>query len=183
MRILKFLAFGAVLSLLSGQIHSMEQSAQHSLIHDIKTVPFDSDRDISDIYRICESNWEHIYIGKPYDPKIVDYLMAQGNESKQTHVLRYQDSTIGFINCYINKEKGSFYLDTGAIASEYQKNGLGKYFFPKVIELAQNMKLKKVTIDVKKDNEIMLALCKSHGFIITDDKVLRGQAYELERIL
>ncbi len=169
------------LSLLAiGTCIAMEPEAQFQECH---VMDFDFTRDMPDIYPIWQHDWDKLFMGKPYDPKIVEQWMSpkadESEEIKKTKVLRLLEKTIGFANYYKRHTSNDVYMDTGAVAKEYQHHGLGKHFMPAIIQDAKAMGVKEVLVDVSKDNAPMLALCARYGFVIFGS-TLRDKAHALK---
>lgn len=148
---------------------------------------FDWDRDMADIYPIWQKEWDKLYIGRPYDVRIVDYLMAPGKkpevEIKKTKVVRHQNRTIAFVNYYKRHEQNDIYIDTLAVAPEFQRKGIATHYLPDIILEALDMGVKEIIANSLKTNTPMHAVWKRLGFQIYNDTDYNGRAYSFKKIL
>lgn len=183
MKLLTFLSIFTLFSLTTpGLALGMESTKPVIPFEEYQVLDFNPERDMPEIYPMFQADWDHLYVGKPYDPSIVDAIMqVVPDSSKSTKVLRYLEKTIAFINYYKNPKQ--LYLDTGALARPYQRLGILTHFMPALLKEAQAMDADHLNIYVEKTNEGMLKVCNRFGFEIVNDQMFKGKAYELKKFL
>jgi len=83
---------------------------------------------------------------------------------------------IGLTTCFVNfstfKVKPYLYIHDIVVSDEFRGKGIGKALMQKLIEISEERKYCKVTLEVREDNVTAQALYKSLGFDECEPKML-----------
>lgn len=75
----------------------------------------------------------------------------------------FDEKVIGYVG--IKKILDEGHIMNIAVHPEYQGLSMGKYLMKEIIEKAKDNNIKKITLEVDKDNEVAQNLYKKFGFI------------------
>jgi len=83
---------------------------------------------------------------------------------------------IGLATCFVNfstfKVKPYLYIHDIVVLSEFRGKGIGKALMQKLIEISEERKYCKITLEVREDNVVAQQLYKSLGFEECEPKML-----------
>lgn len=186
MKFNQFLTYSAfvIAALTISGLTAMERHTDNALIKELEILPFDEKRDMEDITTIMKDEWEKLYVGKPFDLKIVNALMAptstEGEFAKMLMVARHNQKVIGYVTYYMfkNRDPKEGHLESGALRTDYRGKGIAKEFFPKILQELKEMGAEILTIFVKKDNIAAKSLYEKFGFGNPEDAI-RGTCFKL----
>jgi len=83
---------------------------------------------------------------------------------------------VGLATCFVNfstfKVKPYLYIHDIVVLNEYREKGIGKALMQKLIEISEERKYCKITLEVREDNLTAQSLYKSFGFEECEPKML-----------
>ena len=179
-----FFAFSAIA--LAQPNEAMQNPTQKQDFSTFTVCDFDSEKDMESVTDIFKTDWERLYIGRPFDTKLIEVLIASASDpdyTKKIKVLRHDNKTIGFATYYFfpkrTPKEGT--IEVGGLSQEMRGQGLGKEFFPRILTELEEMGSEILTIFVKKDNTVAKNLYEKFGFKIIDENAIRGTSFELAK--
>ncbi len=186
----KFLAyFIAFLPIIISQTgHSMQPATPKVNPETVSVCDFDSKRDMDSVTNIFKSDWEKLYIGRPFDPELIKHLLAKDTipsaTKKMLKVLRHENKTVGFATYYFFNERTpkEGYLEIGGLAPEIRNQGVGTRFFPLILAELEGLGSEILTVFVKKDNIAAKTLYEKFGFKISEE-AMKGTSFKLVKVL
>ena len=132
--------------------------------------------------RLCELVNEYISDPKGGGEILSDrkkLYMLDGLESNPYTIVMfalYKEKIIGYTVAFLNFSTflaaPSINIHDFFIVSEYRGKGKGKEMLRKINDIANDLKCKKITLEVRKDNEVAQILYFNEGYSPTSPKML-----------
>lgn len=150
---------------------------------------FDENRDMGQVTEIFKSDWNRLYIGRPFNLDLVKLLLAKDTipsaTKKWIKVLRHKDETVGFATYYFFNERSpkEGYMEIGGLNESVRSQGIGSYYFPLILKELEDMGSEILTVFVKKDNTVAHKLYEKFGFKIIDEHAMKDTSYALTKHL
>lgn len=148
---------------------------------------FDENRDMDSVTEIFKSDWNRLYIGRPFNLELVKLLLAKNTIPSATNkwikVLRHGDKTVGFATYYFFNERTpkEGYMEIGGLNEAMRSKGIGSHFFPQILAELENSGSEILTVFVKKDNTVAHKLYEKFGFKIIDEHAMKDTSYALAK--
>lgn len=145
---------------------------------------YEQDRDKEAIYTIFKSNWENLFVGRPYSQEIVDTLFKpqlypEADEMRK--VIRRDNKTIAFITYYFfrNRTENKGYIESLAVDQDSRRHGYATQLLHQALNDLKKKGADKISIYAKKDNKPALTLYQKLGFRNTDKSAIRDTSWQL----
>lgn len=131
---------------------------------------YNQKRDWNEIVDIFKEAWSSLECNRPYNENLIEQLFEEytqdPNITKLMKVMRYKDTTIGFITYYLRELEKQGSVEVMGIAKDHRRKYNGETLLNYAIDEMKNMGATHVLIHVKQDSEPALALYKKRGFEI-----------------
>lgn len=82
----------------------------------------------------------------------------------------YNEDLLGYAAMYANNyESGIAYITLIAVKRKYQNKHIGKALLDECCRMAKDKGLKKIKLEVRKDNEVALSFYRKNGFKVIEE--------------
>lgn len=113
--------------------------------------------DLDDVLQIEEKTFSPPWSRKSFEMEINENLLSTNI------VAQYQEKILGYAGMWTVIDEG--HITNIAVDEEYKGKSIGNYLLMGLIKQAINNGIYKITLEVRKSNQVAINLYKKHGFI------------------